>query len=167
MKNKKMKTESKKSKVADIKEVKKAIAARFKSFRKGKGLTQTELGEILKINFQHISKYERGEFIPTFENLIKLIDHFSININWLLTGEGAMYYEDKNQYKITEEQLARVIRDEDEKLGEIMEILKKNDRLKLAVYEFLQSLKQGESASRQLQLLGQEIMMQNLKLSET
>lgn len=158
-----MKKKTKKGPVANLKETKKAIAARFKTFRKEKGLTQVELGKILGINFQHISKYERGEFIPTFENLIKLIHHFSLNINWLLTGEGTMYYEGKNQYKITEEQLARVIRDEDEKLGEIVEILKKNEKLKLAVYEFLQSLKQGDSAARQLQMIGREIMMENLK----
>ncbi|GEM_PF-1109528 len=160
-----MKKKSKKSAVVSVKETKKAIGARFKSFRKGKGLTQVELGEILGINFQHISKYERGEFIPTFENLIKLIEHFSININWLLTGEGTMYTEDKSQYTITEEQVARVIRDEDEKLGEIMDILKKNEKLKLAVYEFLQTLKQGDSAIKQLQRIGQEIMMENMKLS--
>lgn len=160
-----MDKELKQSHLTDVKETKKAIGARIKAFRKGKGLTQVELGEMLGINFQHISKYERGEFIPTFENLIKLIDHFSVNINWLLTGDGTMYQEDKSQYKITEEQVARVIRDEDEKLGEIVDILKKNEKLKLAVYEFLQSLKQGDSAAKQLQRIGQEMLTENLKFS--
>ena len=32
--------------------------------RRAKGLTQTALGELLKVSFQAVSKWERGETLP-------------------------------------------------------------------------------------------------------
>jgi transcriptional regulator with XRE-family HTH domain len=155
MTKKAAKTENK-----DVVDAKYEIAARIRAFRKDQNLTQRKLGEILGINFQHVSKYERGEFIPTFENLIKFNRHFSLNINWLLTGEGLMYLElNPENYKITEDQANQVIRDEDEILGEIIEVLRKNEKLKSAIYEVIKSFKNMNRASDQLQRSIEDLLL--------
>ena len=139
------------------------IAARIRTFRKDQNLTQRKLGEILGINFQHVSKYERGEFIPTFENLIKFNRNFSLNINWLLTGEGQMYIEpNKAGYKITEDQANQIIRDEDEMLGEIIEVLRMNTKLKSAFYEVIKSFKNMNRASDQLQRSIEDLLLEKI-----
>lgn len=139
------------------------VAVRIRKFRKEQKLTQRELGEILGINFQHVSKYERGEFIPTSENLIKFHRHFSLNINWLLTGEGSMYLDPNPEaYKITEDEANQVIRDEDAVLGEIIEVLRKNEKLKTAIYEFIKSFKNMNRASDELQRSIEDLLLGKL-----
>lgn len=146
----------------DVNNAKLEIAARIRTFRKDQKLTQRKLGEILGINFQHVSKYERGEFIPTFENLIKFNRHLSININWLLTGEGSMYVEPEENYKITEDQANQVIRDEDQMLGEIVEVLRMNEKLKTAIYEIIKSFKNLHQASDQLHRSLEDLLLEKI-----
>ncbi|MCI0513972.1 helix-turn-helix domain-containing protein [candidate division KSB1 bacterium] len=143
-------------------EIKQQIGARIKAFRKDQKLTQQKFGEIIGINFQHVSKYERGEFIPSFENLLKFIHYFSVNVNWLLTGEGTMYLGGKVKYPISEEEANQVIRDEDSVLGEIMDILRKNVKLKLVIYDFLKSFKGVDAAAASLHKVVEEMMLERV-----
>jgi len=141
---------------------KKEIATRIRAFRKDQKLTQRRLGEILGINFQHVSKYERGEFIPTFENLIKFNTNFKLNLNWLLTGSGSMYVDQKEPYVVTGEEANQVIRDEDEMLGEIIEVLRGNEKLKVAVYELLQTYKNADRASDRFREIVQDLLIEKM-----
>lgn len=143
-------------------EIKQQIGARIKAFRKDQKLTQQKFGEIIGINFQHVSKYERGEFIPSFENLLKFIHYFSVDVNWLLTGEGTMYLGEKVKYPISEEEANQVIRDEDSVLGEIMDILRKNVKLKLVIYDFLKSFKGVDAAAASLHKVVEEMMLERV-----
>ena len=50
-------------------------------------MRQVELARILGITQAQLSKYERGQNMPTVDVLIKL-KHFSCkSIDWILTGE--------------------------------------------------------------------------------
>lgn len=142
---------------------KREIAARIRTFRKDQKLTQRKLGEMLGINFQHVSKYERGEFIPTFENQIKFIKHFSVNMNWLLTGDGTMYINQKPVYQVSPAEANQVIRDEDEMIGEIIDILRMNGKLKSAVYEFIQTLKDANRASDRFHQIVEDLLLEKLQ----
>jgi len=75
------------------------IGKRLRQIRERFGMSQTEFGNSLGIQYQHVSKYERGESVPTWENLIKLIQNYDININWLLTGEGDQLRE-RHQHEV-------------------------------------------------------------------
>lgn len=57
------------------------------ALRKGKGLTQMQLADILGISDKTVSKWERGAGLPEVSLMIPLCNVFEININELLTGE--------------------------------------------------------------------------------
>lgn len=50
-------------------------------------MSQQQLGDLLKISRQLISKWERGESYPNIEMLIHLSDIFNITIDVLLKGD--------------------------------------------------------------------------------
>ena len=62
-----------------------------KKIRDDLNVNQTEMAKRLGIHFQTLSRYERGEIIPSGEVLSKIVDIFRINPNWLLTGKGELY----------------------------------------------------------------------------
>ncbi|MGE7225616.1 helix-turn-helix domain-containing protein [Paenibacillus sp. PDC88] len=65
------------------------IGDRFKEIRKERGLTQAAFGEMMGVSHSHISKIEANKESPS-DTLIKLVClDFSINENWLRTGEGS------------------------------------------------------------------------------
>jgi len=114
------------------------IGKRLRLIRDKKGITQTELGEKLGIQFQHVSKYERGETVPTWENLIKLAELFDININWLLTGKGKMFLSPIN-YSHTGEKTLQIVRDieSDSQIEEIVKELQNDFDLKNLIYDYI------------------------------
>lgn len=57
------------------------------ALRKGKGLTQMQLADILGISDKTVSKWERGAGLPEVSLMIPLCNVFEINVNELLTGE--------------------------------------------------------------------------------
>ncbi|MDQ0185684.1 transcriptional regulator with XRE-family HTH domain [Cytobacillus kochii] len=50
-------------------------------------MSQQQLGELLKISRQSVSKWERGEGYPSIESLIQLSEIFDITIDELLKGD--------------------------------------------------------------------------------
>ena len=79
---------------------------------KGKKLTQEDFAKSLGLAKQTITAFETGNRVPA-ESVLKLIsEKYGINYSWLLTGEGEMKSESK------EEELARLtaqmFREEDE-----------------------------------------------------
>jgi transcriptional regulator with XRE-family HTH domain len=74
---------SKNSKVVpDIK----AMGRRIREIR-GFDLTQQQFGKILGLGQTQLSKYEKGQSVPTLELLLKLKDYSGRSIDWILTGE--------------------------------------------------------------------------------
>lgn len=60
------------------------IGERLLNLRKEAGLTQDELGHILKINKHSISAYEREKSEPPDEIKIAIAQHFNVSIDYLL-----------------------------------------------------------------------------------
>lgn len=56
------------------------------SLRKGKSLSQEELGERLNVSRQTISKWELDETTPELEKLILLSEFFSVSMDELVKG---------------------------------------------------------------------------------
>lgn len=73
------------------------IYTRIKEIRKKIGCTQKEFADTIGISQGHLSKIERGEYIPDKPILISIAYSYRINLDWLLTGEGPMWLESPDQ----------------------------------------------------------------------
>lgn len=60
------------------------FAARLRSLREKKGITQAELGRLFNLSKQAISSYERRESQPDVETLRRLADYFQCSVDYLL-----------------------------------------------------------------------------------
>lgn len=52
--------------------------------RKEKGLSQTELGEILSITQRSLSRLETGETFPDEQLLNDIADYFNVSVDYLM-----------------------------------------------------------------------------------
>ena len=58
----------------------------LKQLRKEKGITQSDLSDILGNNFQNISAMERGEFTPTIHTVHKIAEAFEMSLSEFIIG---------------------------------------------------------------------------------
>ena len=82
------------------------IGERFCAFRKRLGMTQAEIADKIKASRSFLSQVESDLSIPGGEMLMLVNQHFGLNVNWLLTGEGEMFRnkEEKQEEKGEEKQ---------------------------------------------------------------
>lgn len=128
------------------------IGKRLRLIRERIGITQAGLGEKLGIQSQHVSKYERGESVPTWENLIKLTELYDVNINWLLAGKGNMFLSPIS-YSLDQEKDIFAVRDleSDSQIEEIINELKKDFDLKNLIYDYIQHYRKLRLTTARLQ----------------
>ena len=60
------------------------IGDRLSELRKDAGLTQDELGEILKVNKHSVSSYERDRSEPPDDVKIRIAEYFNVSTDYLL-----------------------------------------------------------------------------------
>ena len=65
-----------------------SIAQRLKPLRKGKGLTQAKMAELLGCTSRHYQKIEYGTINLPTTTLIFLADYFGVTTDYLLGREG-------------------------------------------------------------------------------
>lgn len=75
------------------------IGKELQKHRKNKGLTQEELGKILNVSRQTISKWETSRGFPDISNLIWLCDIYNVSLDELI-GRKQISYEIKNIRKL-------------------------------------------------------------------
>ncbi|MBQ6695429.1 MAG: helix-turn-helix domain-containing protein [Lachnospiraceae bacterium] len=63
------------------------LSERLTIARKMKGLTQSDVAEKLKVSFQAVSLWERGETTPDIDKLVDIAALYQVSIDWLLTGK--------------------------------------------------------------------------------
>ena len=66
------------------KDFKNTVARKIAYYRKKKGLTQSELSEVLHYSDKAVSKWERGESLPDAYVLYQLATYFGITLNDLI-----------------------------------------------------------------------------------
>lgn len=71
----------------------KKIGARLEQFRKAQGWSKSKLSDVLGIYSQNVNRYLEGESDQS-KIIIKLID-YGLNPEWVRTGKGEMYAEEK------------------------------------------------------------------------
>lgn len=79
--------------------VKDNIAKNIAGLRKQKGLTQSELADILCYSNKSISKWERGDSLPDADMLYTIAKTFNVDVNYLFE-EHDYNEEDKEQKEI-------------------------------------------------------------------
>lgn len=65
------------------------IGQRLRAFRRARGLTQNELGELVGLSFQQVQKYERAENHLRMTTIMKFCEVLHISPNDLLCVPGA------------------------------------------------------------------------------
>ena len=69
-------------------EIRERVAANIVNFRKQKGLTQSDLAELINYSDKSVSKWERAESIPDFYILIQMAEIFGVSISDFLEDEN-------------------------------------------------------------------------------
>lgn len=54
--------------------------------RKSKGMTQEDLGRVLNVTYQAVSKWERGESLPDFETMSQIARYFQVPLSYFEEG---------------------------------------------------------------------------------
>ena len=62
------------------------IGYQIQSLRKSKGYTQNQLGDMVGVSFQAVSKWERGETLPDIATFVTLAEVLDTTIDNLLHG---------------------------------------------------------------------------------
>ena len=70
---------------------------KLQSLRKGRGLTQEELAEILYVSRTAVSKWESGRGLPNIDSLKGISVFFGISIDELLSGERLLNIAEKEK----------------------------------------------------------------------
>ena len=91
---------------------------RIKSLRKKKGITQTELGEILGVGQKSISMIEKGMCNPTMPQLVMLSNYFNVSTDYIIKGE-----ESAKDIEPIEREILKTIRDDRTLFGKLIKML--------------------------------------------
>ena len=73
------------------------VGKRIKRLKNKLNITSSALADKLSIPVRTIGSYERDEVPPSEKFLNALITNFHVNINWLLTGNGEMFINVKDE----------------------------------------------------------------------
>ena len=75
---------------------------RLRELRKKKGLTQTQLGELLGLDETTVCCYEKETRNPALDTIIELMNIFAVSSDYLLGTDNIVTYTDKeNEQKFT------------------------------------------------------------------
>lgn len=69
---------------------------RFKQVVSQSGKNQKELAELCDVTHQYFSQAINGRHVPSLKVLTPLAKETGVNLHWLLTGEGEMYFGKPN-----------------------------------------------------------------------
>ncbi len=94
------------------------VGNRLKILRHNLNLTAKNLADLLDIPIRTIGGYERNENPPGEKFLIKLIEKFNVNVNWILTGHGSIFVQQsdniieilQNSYNISEDEARKIVK---------------------------------------------------------
>ncbi len=81
--------------------MKQQLSDRLLEARKGKGISQQELGKLSKVHFTNIGKYERGEATPASDILNRIAKALDVTTDFLMNGT----MQDKSAEAISDEEL--------------------------------------------------------------
>lgn len=97
---------------------------RIKALRKKKGITQTQLGEVLGVGQKSISMIEKGMCNPTMSQLVALSDYFEVSTDYILKGD-----EKIKDIEPVERDFLKIIRDNKTLYGSLIEMMESQKKV--------------------------------------
>ena len=79
------------------------IGAFMAALRRKKGLTQAELAERIGVSNKSVSRWETGQTMPDYDQMLKLCALLEVDLNDLLSGEQPAVSADESAYSVPEE----------------------------------------------------------------
>lgn len=67
------------------------VGGRITFIRLSYGLKQAEFCDMIGISKGNLSDLENSRYIPSYQAIVKIIDHFKVNPHWLLSGKGKAF----------------------------------------------------------------------------
>ncbi|NIM18064.1 MAG: helix-turn-helix domain-containing protein [Candidatus Aminicenantes bacterium] len=77
--------------------LKNKMAKRIREVRKCLDLNQGQLADHLPCSRSNLSQVENGVFFPGVSILDALINKFNVSLDWLFTGKGPMFIDEKEK----------------------------------------------------------------------
>lgn len=111
---------------------------RLKDARLKRKLSQSKLAELIGVHVMNISRYERGEHMPTTDMLTKLADALNVTTDFLMGGN----VDDKAQTVISDKEL----------LAQFQDVAKLPDDKKTIVKELIDAFLFKSKIQQQLAL---------------
>ena len=96
------------------------------------GLSIKEFADKLGYSAGNISEIENSKYDPSFRLLNKIIITFNINANWLFTGQGSIFMENKiktEEERNLESRLQKLIKEKNSLEKKIMDLDKELQEL--------------------------------------
>lgn len=75
---------------------------RIKEIRNALGLTQQAFADKIKVKRNTVATYEMGRSVPSDSAIALICNEFSVNEEWLRTGNGEMFIEKSKDEQISE-----------------------------------------------------------------
>ena len=91
------------------------VGEKIQMYRKQLGMSQEELGQKLLVSRQTISLWEKGQTVPTIENLMRLREIFGVSVDDILGFEDEKQNEEilsneTYEFQFTENELKEIHR---------------------------------------------------------
>lgn len=125
---------------------------RIKELRKTIGITQQELADKLGLKRNTIATYEIGKAIPSDRVISDLCNKYSVNEEWLRSGNGEMFKQPSDEVGHYVEDLLEYDGVGNPFYDIIIEMMKKyqemDEKSKLVIREYFKSVGSGLKSSR-------------------
>ncbi|OPX93472.1 MAG: transcriptional repressor DicA [Pelotomaculum sp. PtaB.Bin104] len=130
------------------------LSERLKAVRLKQNLSQREIAQTLEIGLKSWQQYENGSSIPGGKVLEALLLKLRVNINWLLSGTGSMYFNE-GEVEYDRELMIQAIAALDDCLAKRGMELDPVRKGKVAVKLF-ENLKRSGVSAGNLEMIGKE-----------
>lgn len=114
------------------------VGETIQKYRKKLGMSQEELGQKLLVSRQTISQWEKGQTVPTIDNLMRLREILGVSVDELLGFEN--HTNDTPETELTEPKEAYSFSFSKNELTEIYNIQKKSIYKKVALFIVINTL---------------------------
>lgn len=119
---------------------------RIKEIRKALHLNQADFGMRLRLARATIAAYEVGNSVPSDRTIADICREFSVNEEWLRTGDGLMFKQQLNINSMLSADVAKLIMSSDDFTKRLVHTyLSLPDEAKQAVAEFLKQVVAAET----------------------
>ena len=86
-----------------------SLGSNLRSIRKERKLTQEAVAYEIGVSFQAVSSWERDEYMPDTENLIRLAELYGVTVSSLVEKKKHMFKDQQRIFCVWEYQIRRIL----------------------------------------------------------